>query len=171
MKKILIGIVKVLLITILVVVLTFGVWIYFRGTQPMEFEGARGINFWQFIQERWTAYKDVDARISALPQYLGCRNDIVRLFPVNLKGAFNFAYASSHPESKMAYAFKYWEEKQPDAVLPQVKPVNFVEIPDAFWSYFENAYWRGLVSIDYLAGECKLGPVNFDSILKVSAND
>ena len=165
MRNILLGLLKIILITTLLVVLTFGVWIYFRSTQPMEIPDARGITFWQFIRERWDAYKSVDTRISILPQYLGCRNDFLRLLPINLRGSINFAYASAYPESKMAIAFKYWEEKKPDQVLPKVKEVNFIDVPDAFWSYFESAYWRGLVSVDYLAGECQLGPVDFNSIL------
>ncbi|MDP2966104.1 MAG: hypothetical protein Q8N39_08745 [Pelolinea sp.] len=157
--------IKIILVTSLVLVLTFGVWVYYRGTQPMEITEARGITFWQFIRERWDAYNSTDARISALPQYLGCRNDILYYLPLNLKGSANFTYASLNPDSKLAYAFKYWEEQKPDEVLPKVKPINIAEAPDTFWTYFERAYWRALVVIDYLAAECKLGPVNYDAIL------
>jgi hypothetical protein len=117
MRSFLIGLLKIILITTLEVVLSCGVWVYLQGTQPMEIPDERGITFWQFMREGWVAYKCVDARISCLPQYLGCRNDILRIVPINLRGSFNFAYASANPESKMAYAFKYWEEKKPDQVL------------------------------------------------------
>ena len=164
MKKFLLGTLKILLIAILLVVLTFGVWIYVRGAQPLEIGEARGITFWQFISERWASYKSVDARVSALPQYLGCRNDILRLLPSTFRGSLNFAYASYKPESNLAAAFRYWEEAEPDEMLPRVSQVNLVQIPDAFWRYFSRAYWRGLVSLDYLAGECQLGPVDFIAI-------
>jgi hypothetical protein len=153
--------------TVLVLALTFGVWAYYRGTQSMQLAEARGITFWQFIQDRWQAYRSTDARVSALPQYLGCRNDILYYLPLNLKGAANFTYASLFPDSKLAFAFKYWEQQKPDAVLPVLKKVNIAEAPDMFWNYFERAYWRGLVVIDFMAEECKLGPVNFDAILGV----
>jgi hypothetical protein len=156
---------KIILVSALLLVLTFGVWIYFRGTQPMDIPEAKGITFWQFIQDRWSAYKEADARVSALPQYLGCRNDITYYLPLNLRGSFNYAYASLNPESKMAYAFKYWEEQKPDEILPKIEAVNLAEIPDVFWNYFERAYWRALVSIDYMAAECKLGPVDYGAIL------
>jgi hypothetical protein len=165
MTKFLLETLKIVLITALLLVLTFGVWIYFRGTQPMDIPEARGITFWQFIQDRWSAYKTADERVSALPQYLGCRNDVLYYFPLNLRGSLNFTYASLRPDSKLAYAFKYWEEQKNDEVLPKLQTVNLAEAPDAFWSYFERAYWRALVSIDYLSAECKLGPVDFSGIL------
>jgi len=165
MGRFLLELLKIILVTALLLTTTFGVWIYYRGTQPMEIPEARGITFWQFIQERWGAYKQANARVSALPQYLGCRNDILHYLPLNLRGSANYAYASLNPESKLAYAFKYWEEQKPDEVLPKVQPVNLAEVPDAFWSYFERAYWRALVTTDYLAAECKLGPLDYDMIL------
>ena len=165
MGRFLLELLKIVLITALLLVLTFGVWVYYRGTQPMDIPEAKGLTFWQFIQDRWTASKEADARVSALPQYLGCRNDILYYLPLNLRGSFNFAYASLKPESKLAYAFKYWEEQKPDEVLPKLEAVNLSEMPDAFWSYFERAYWRALVTIDYLAAECKLGPVDFEAAL------
>ncbi len=63
MKNILLGLLKIILITTLVVVLSCGVWIYFKGTQPMEILDARGITFWQFMRERWDAYKSVDVKV------------------------------------------------------------------------------------------------------------
>jgi hypothetical protein len=165
MGRFFLDVIKVILVTALVIILTFGVWAYYRGTQPMTIPEARGITFWQFIMDRWETQKDVDARVSALPQYLGCRNDILYYLPINFRGAANYAYASLNPDSKMAFAFKYWEEQKPDEVLPKLKTVNIAEVPNAFWDYFERAYWRALVVIDYMAAECKLGPVNYDKIL------
>ena len=165
MGRFLLELLKIVLVAALLLVLTFGVWIFYRGNQPMEIPEAKGITFWQFIQDRWTASKDADARVSALPQYLGCRNDVLYYLPLNLRGSFNFAYASLNQESKLAYAFKYWEEQKPDEVLPKLEAINLAEVPNAFWSYFERAYWRALVTIDYLAAECKLGPVDFDTAL------
>jgi hypothetical protein len=165
MRNFLLGLVKFLLIAILLLVVTFTVWIYVRGAQPLQIREARGITFWQLIQERWAAYKAVDERVSALPQYLGCRNDILRLLPSSLRGSFNFAYASYKPESDLAAAFRYWEEEAPDEILPKVEQVSLVQVPDAFWRYFSRAYWRGLVSLDYLAGECQLGPVDYVGIM------
>ena len=165
MGRFLIELLKIVLVSALLIVLAFGVWIYYKGTQPMDIPEARGITFWQFIKDRWAASKEADARVSALPQYMGCRNDVLYYLTLNLRGSFNFAYASLRPESKLAYAFKYWEEQKPDEVLPKLEAVNLAEAPNAFWSYFERAYWRVLVSIDYLAAECKLGPVDFDMIL------
>jgi hypothetical protein len=151
MGRFLLELLKIFLVTALLLVLAFGVWVYFRGTQPMDIPEAKGLTFWQFIQDRWTAYQEADARVSALPQYLGCRNDLLYYLSLNLRGSFNYAYASLNPDSKLAYAFKYWEEQKPDEVLPKLQAINLSEVPDAFWSYFERAYWRALVSIDYLA--------------------
>ncbi len=165
MGRFLLELLKIVLVTALLLVLAFGVWVYYRGTQPMDIPEAKGLTFWQFIQDRWTAYQEADARVSALPQYLGCRNDLLYYLSLNLRGSFNYAYASLNPDSKLAFAFKYWEEQKPDEVLPKLQAINLSEVPDAFWSYFERAYWRALVSIDYLAAECKLGPVDFESTL------
>ena len=166
MGRFLLELLKIVFVTALLLTLAFGVWLYYRGAQPMNIHEARGITFWQFIQDRWAAYRRADARVNALPQYLGCRNDVLYYLPLNLRGSFNFAYASLNPNSKLAFAFKYWEEQKPDEVLPKLREVNLSEVPDVFWSYFERAYWRALVSIDYLAAECKLGPVAFESILR-----
>jgi hypothetical protein len=165
MGRFLLELLKIVLVTAMLLTLTFGVWVYYRGTQPMEMPEARGITFWQFIQDRWEKHQQADARINALPQYLGCRNDILYYLSLNLRGSANFAYACLNPDSKLAYAFKYWEDQKQDEVLPKVQPINFSGLPDAFWSYFERAYWRALVTSDYLAAECKLGPVGYDTIL------
>ena len=162
--KLILEILSILFMMALLIVVTFGVWIYFRGTQPLEIEEARGITFWQFIRERWDAWAEVNARISALPQYAGCRNDVLHYTPLNFKGAINFTYASLYPESKLAKAFLYWEKEKPDPVLPNLQTVPWHEAPNVFWDYLSRAYWRGLVTIDYMAGQCQLGPVNFDAI-------
>lgn len=168
--KTLLEIISILFLIVLLAVITFGVWIYFRGTQSLEIADARGITFWQFIKERWDAWADVNARISALPQYAGCRNDILHYTPLNFKGAFNFAYASANPDSRLAKAFLYWEKEKPDPVLPTLKAVSWHQVPDVFWDYLTRAYWRGLVTIDYMAGQCQLGPVDFDAIFSGGVN-
>ena len=164
MRRFLLDLLKIIITFSLLLVLTFGVWIFYRGTQPMDIPEAEGITFWQFIRERWAATQSVDERISELPQYQGCRNNILYLLPLHLKGAANYAYASFKPESKIAQAFHYWEQKKPDEVLPKVETANLAEVPDAFWRYFERAYWRGLVKVDHLAAECALGLVDFEKI-------
>jgi len=70
MKEFLLGLVKALLLTTEVVVVTFGVWVYVRGSNSIEVPAAWGITIWQFIQERWDAYKAVDVGMSVLPEYL-----------------------------------------------------------------------------------------------------
>jgi len=165
MKNFLLGILKFIFVAILLIVITFAVWIFVRGSQPLEIAEARGITFWQLIRERWAAYEEIDTYVSELPQYLGCHNDILRLLPSSFRGSLNYAYACYKPDSNMAEAFRYWQEAEPDEVLPKVRPVNLVEVPDAFWRYFSRAYWRGLVTTDNLAGECKLGPVDYVGIM------
>jgi len=164
-KKLFLEAIAILGVFSLLVLITFGVWIYFRGTQPMELPEARGITFWQLIQERSDAWGKANARVSAQPQYAGCRNNITAFFWMNLRSAFNYTYASLNPNSKMTEAFHYWEVHQPDPILPVVETILWHQAPDAFWKYFSRAYWRGLVSIDGLAGECQLGPVNYAAIL------
>jgi hypothetical protein len=167
MKKLLLEITAILGAFSLLVLITFGVWIYFRGTQPIEYPEARGITFWQLIQERSNAWGKANDRVRTQPQYTGCRNNITAFLWMNLRSSFNFTYASLSPDSKLAQAFHYWEVRQPDPVLPVVETIPWHQAPDAFWSYFSRAYWRGLVSIDTLAGECQMGPVNYDGILGV----
>jgi hypothetical protein len=149
----------------LFVLISFSVWIYFRGSQPMELPEARGITFWQFIRERWGAWRAADQSVSAEPQYAGCGNNILSLFLVNLRSACNFVSASLAPQSRLAAAFRYWEEQRPDAVMPRLDAIQWPQAPDAFWNYFSRAYWRGLVTTDSLADQCRLGPVNFNAIL------
>ena len=167
MKKLILETIAILGVFSLLVFITFSVWIYFRGTQPIELPEARGITFWQLIQERWAAWGTANAKVSAQPQYAGCRNNITAFFLVNLRSAFDFTYASLNPDSKLAQAFHYWEVRQSDPVLPVVETIAWHQAPDAFWKYFLRAYWRGLVSIDTLTGECQLGPVNYAAILGV----
>ena len=167
MKMLLLKTIAILGVFSLLVLITFSVWFYFRGTQPIELPEARGVTFWQMIQERWTAWGNANTRVSSQPQYAGCRNNITAFFLVNLRSAYNYTYASLNPNSKLAQAFHYWEVRQPDPVLPAVETIAWLQAPDAFWNYFSRAYWRGLVSVDTLAGECQLGPVNYAAILGV----
>jgi hypothetical protein len=167
MKNFFIETILILGIFILFVLITFGVWVYFRGTQSLDISEARGITFWQLIRERWSAWDKANARVSTQPQYAGCDNNITNLFWINLRSTFNYTYASLYPDSKLAQAFHYWEVHQPDPILPVVETIEWQQTPDAFWNYFSRAYWRGLVSADALAGECQLGPVNYAAILGV----
>ena len=167
MKKFLLEMTAILGVFSLLVLITFSVWIYFRGTQPIELPDARGITFWQLIQERRVAWGNANAKVSAQPQYTGCRDNVTAFFLMNLRSAFNYTYASLNPNSKLAQAFHYWEVRQPDPILPVVETIAWHQAPDAFWEYFSRAYWRGLVSVDALASECQLGPVNYAAILGV----
>lgn len=167
MKKIILEILTILGILLLLVTVVFAVWVYYRGTQPLDIPEARGITFWQLIRERWNAWSDINALVSAQPQYSGCRNNITQFFWLNLRSSYNYTYASLFPDSKLAKAFQYWEEKKPDPVLPVVETIQWFQAPDTFWKYFTRAYWRGLVSIDSQAGECRLGAINFEYIFGV----
>ena len=165
MKKVLVNLIMTILIIVLALVITFSLFIYYRGNQPMDIKEARGITMWQLFSERWNAWKETDEKISELPGYSGCKNDILRFAPINFKGAVNYTIACLFPESELANAFYYWQEHTPDEYLPLVQPISWFNAPDFFWDYFEKAYWRGLVVIDYQAGACSLGEVNFDQIL------
>jgi len=151
---------KVFLITCLLIGLTVGVWIFHQGNQSLDIPESNGISFWELIQERWRSYKAINDSVSSQAQFLGCENNILRLFPINFKSAARFTYACFQPDSELANAFKYWEVKKPDQVLPTVTPIKFIDMPNAFWSYFSAAYWRGLVSIDHMSNECALGPMD-----------
>ncbi len=166
MKKLVINLIFIVLIIVFVTVITFSLFIYFRGTQPISFNEARGITLWQLLKERWGAWEQTNEKISELPGYSGCKNDILRFALINIKGALNYTYACLFPNSEMANAFYYWQEHGTDTTLPLVQPIKLFDAPDYFWDYFEKAYWRGLVVIDYRAGACSLGAVNFDQILE-----
>jgi hypothetical protein len=165
MKKLFLETITILGFFFLFILITFGVWIYFRGTQPIDIPDSRGITFWQLIQERWAAWGKANAKVSAQPQYAGCRNNITAFFWMNVRSAWNYTYASLTPNSKLTEAFHYWEVNQPDPILPVVETILWYQAPDAFWKYFLMTYWRGLVSADGLADECQLGPVNYAAIL------
>lgn len=165
MKKVILNTLAIILIISLISLLTLVVWGCYRGTQPMMVADARGITLWQFIRERWSTWEEANERVASLPGYAGCKNNITRFFSINVRSALNYVYACLFPGSKMADDFLYWEEKRPDPVLPEVEEIRWFEVPDTFWKYFESAYWRGLVAIDYRAGACSLGPVDYDAIL------
>lgn len=167
MKQVVFRIIGILGAVCLFACISLGVWIYFRGTQPLDLPEARGITFWQLIRDRWNAWSMADKTISAQPQFKGCRNNILSLFLVNFRSSANFVYASLVPASRLAAAFHYWETQKPDAVMPKLTQVKWYQLPDVFWEYFSRAYWRGLVSVDGLAGQCQLGPVDFSAILGV----
>ena len=168
MKKLLINLLLMILIIFLATVITFSLFIYFRANQPLSIDGARGITLWQLFKERWSKWKQTNEEISELPGYSGCKNDILRFAPINFQGAMNYTYACLFPNSEMANAFYYWQEHGTDDTLPLVQPIKWFDAPDYFWDYFEKAYWRGLVVIDYRAGACSLGAVDFDQILEGS---
>jgi len=165
MKKKLLNIFLIVLTGIFLLVFTFALWVIYRGTQPLEINEARGLSFWRFLSERWQRWDEVNTRISLLPQYAGCQNNILRFTPINLTAAIKYTVASLRPGSELAAAFHYWEEHKPDPTLPIVQPITITQAPDTFWDYLTRAYWRGLVSIDHLAGECALGPVNYDALM------
>ena len=165
MLKPLLKIIALIAILIVILLVASIIWMYFRSMQPMTIPEARSITFWQFIRERWSAWREADQRVSSLPGYSGCKNDIVRFFWINLRSSLNYAYACVFPNSSLADAFRYWEQRSPDPILPTVEEISWFDAPHAFWKYFEAAYWRGLVQINYRTRACSLGPINFEEIL------
>ena len=135
--------IRLLLVLALVAGLVLVAFVAYKGSQPMQQEGADGMTYWQFVGERIGAIRELPAKCQQM-HFTGYVL-AVPLYPVL------YTYVGMFPESFLA------QHTQPHPAIP--KDVQLVDAPATWWSLVEIVSWDAWVTphVPKIMPECSLG--------------
>ena len=136
--------IRAILALILIAGLVFVAFVGYKGSQPMQQEGANGMTYWQFMRERIGAIRELPAKCQQMhfTGYLLA----VPLYPVL------YTYVGMFPDSFLA------RHTQPHPAIP--KDVQLADAPATWWSLVEIVSWDAWVTphVPQIMPECNLKP-------------
>ena len=142
--------IRLLLALVLIAGLIFVAFVGYKGSQPMQQNGANGMTYWQFMGERISAIRELPAKCQQMhfTGYLIA----VPIYPVL------YTYVGMFPESFLA------QHTQPHPAIP--KEVKLIDAPDTWWSLVEIVSWDAWVTphVPQIMPECNLKPPQFSPI-------
>ena len=136
--------IRVILALVLIAGLVFVAFVGYKGSQPMQEDGANGMNYWQFMRERIGAIRELPAKCQQM-HFTGYVL-AVPLYPVL------YTYVGMFPDSFLA------RHTQPHPAIPQ--NVKLADAPNTWWSLVEIVSWDAWVSshVPQIMPECNLKP-------------
>jgi hypothetical protein len=142
--------IRVLLALILIAGLVFVAFAGYKGSQPMQHDGADGMTYWQFVRERIGAIRELPAKCQQM-HFTGYVL-AVPLYPVL------YTYVGMFPDSFLA------QHTQPHPAIP--KDVRLVDAPNTWWSLVEIVSWDAWVTshVPQIMPECNLKPPETNAI-------
>jgi hypothetical protein len=142
--------IRVILALVLIAGLVFVAFVGYKGSQPMQQNGANGMTYWQFMRDRIGAIRELPAKCQQMhfTGYLIA----VPIYPVL------YTYVGMFPESFLA------RHTQPHQAIP--KDVRLIDAPDTWWSLVEIVSWDAWVTphVPQVMPECNLKPPQFSLI-------
>ena len=139
--------IRVILVLILIAVLAVVAFPGYKGSQPMQQEGANGMTYWQFMRERIGAIRELPAKCQQMhfTGYLIA----VPVYPVL------YTYVGMFPDSFLA------RHTQPHPAIPE--DVQLADAPATWWSLVEIVSWDAWVTphVPQIMPECNLNPPQF----------
>ena len=142
--------IRVILVLILIAGLVFAAFVVYKGSQPMQQDGANGMTYWQFMRDRIGAIRELPAKCQQMhfTGYLIA----VPVYPVL------YTYVGLFPDSFLA------RHTQPHPAIP--KDVRLVDAPNTWWSLVETVSWDAWVKphVPQIMPECNLKPPQFSPI-------
>lgn len=136
--------IRAFLVFVLIAVLVFVAFAGYKGSQPMQQDGANGMTYWQFMRERIGAIRALPAKCQQMhfTGYLIA----VPVYPVL------YTYVGMFPDSFLA------RHTQPHPAIP--KDVQLADAPTTWWSLVEIVSWDAWVTphVPQIMPECNLKP-------------
>ncbi|MEN4011363.1 MAG: hypothetical protein ROW48_04975 [Bellilinea sp.] len=133
--------IRTILALILIAGLVFVAFAGYKGSQPMQQEGAHGMTYWQFMCERIEAVRELPAR---------CRSLYLVTYLTVPPYALMYTYVGVFPESFLA---RYTNPNDP--WLPKTM-IQLGDAPSAWWSQMEKMTWHALTADRGPMPECNL---------------
>jgi len=135
---------RVILALVLIAGLVFVAFVGYKGSQPMQQDGADGMTYWQFVRERIGAIRELPTKCQQM-HFTGYVF-AVPLYPVL------YTYVGMFPDSFLA------RHTQPHPAIP--KDVRLVDAPNTWWSLVEIVSWDAWVTshVPQIMPECNLKP-------------
>src|SRR4030065_2251902 len=132
--------IRVILALVLIAGLIFVAFAGYKGSQPMQQDGANGMSYWQFMRERIGAMRELPAKCQQM-HFTGYVI-AVPVYPVL------YTYVGMFPDSFLA------RHTQPHPAIP--KDVRLVDAPNTWWSLVEIVSWNAWVTppIPAIMPEC-----------------
>ena len=136
--------IRLILALVLIAGLVFVAFVGYKGSQPMQQDGADGMTYWQFMGERIGAIRELPAKCQQMhfTGYLIA----VPIYPVL------YTYVGMFPESFLA------QHTQLHPAIP--KNVQLADAPNTWWSLVETVSWDAWVTphVPQIMSECNLEP-------------
>ena len=114
---------------IIVVLVSIGFVVY-KGSQPMSIQGAHGLTYWQFMNNRLQKIQGMQANCQEL--HITDFALSVPFYPVL------YTFDGLYPASLLA------RMTMPDPAIP--KNVRWYQVPGTWWSLVETISWEALVT-------------------------
>lgn len=136
--------IRAILVIILIAGLIFIAFVGYKGSQPMQQDGADGMTYWQFMRERIGAIRELPAKCQQM-HFTGYVL-AVPLYPVL------YTYVGMFPDSFLA------QHTQPHPAIPE--DVQLTDVPATWWSLVEIVSWDAWVTrhVPQIMPECNLKP-------------
>ena len=135
---------------ILIAGLVFAAFVAYRGSQPMQQAGAKGMTYWQFMRERISVIRKLPAKCQQM--HFTSFAIAVPLYPAL------YTYVGLYPESYIA------RHTQPDPSIP--KNIVRSDAPGTWWSLVEDVSWEAWVTshLPSVMPECNLKPPSLSTV-------
>jgi hypothetical protein len=133
---------RLALALILVAGLALSAFVAFRGSQPMQVQGAESMTYWQFVRERISAIRELPTRCQRM-HFTGYAI-AVPLYPLL------YTYVGLNPDGLIA------RHTQPHPLIPE--DVHWGDAPGVWWSLVEQVSWEAWVTphLPTVMPECNL---------------
>ena len=139
--------IRLILALVLIAGLILVAFVAYKGSQPMQQDGADGMSYWQFMRERIGAIRELPAKCQQMhfTGYLIA----VPVYPVL------YTYVGMFPDSFLA------RHTQPHPAIPE--DVQLSDAPATWWSLVETVSWDAWVTphVPQIMPECILKPPIF----------
>jgi hypothetical protein len=134
--------IRTILALVLIAGLVFVAFVGYRGSQPMQQDGANQMTYWHFMSEHIGAIRELPANCQRL--HFTSFAIAVPLYPTL------YTIVGLYPESYIA------RHTQPDPSIP--KNISWSDAPDTWWSLVEDVSWEAWVTqhLPTVMPECNL---------------
>lgn len=133
--------IRLLLALVLIAGLVLVAFVAYKGSQPMQQEGAGGMTYWQFVRERIEAIGELPAK---------CRSLYLVTYLTVPPYALMYTYVGVFPDSFLA------RRTNPDDPWLPKTVIQASDAPGAWWVQMEKMSWHALTADRDPLPECNL---------------
>ncbi len=110
---------------VIVIALTFGGFIAYRGSRAMDIKDAHGITYWNFVKDRVEQIREKPLKCQEL--YFGSFTIGILIYPAL------YTYIGLYPDNLLA------RHVMPSPLIP--KKIRWMDVLETWWSVVEGITW------------------------------